>query len=195
MATSKQNSYLLVAAIDFGTTYSGYAFSTRYDFQRNPTNTFLKQWVDPTSSMMYNKTSTCILFTKDKKFSKFGFEAEAKYMDLILDKEQKDWFFFRRFKMSLYDLQSIDKEVYLEDETGKPMPAFVVFTESLRYMKQSLLDDAKNQQTDIKLQEIKWIITVPAIWSDPAKSFMRRAAVEVICKIYLNDCSEIIANK
>lgn len=105
MASSKQDSYLLVAAIDFGTTYSGYAFSTRCDFKRDPTNTFLKQWVDPTSSMMYNKTSTCILFTKEKNFSKFGFDAEAKYLDLIFDKEQKDWYFFRRFKMSLYDLQ------------------------------------------------------------------------------------------
>lgn len=105
MASSKQDKYLLVAAIDFGTTYSGYAFSTRHDFKRDPTNTFLKQWVDPTSSMMNNKTSTCILFTKKKKFSKFGFEAEAKYLDLILDKDHMNWYFFRRFKMSLYDVQ------------------------------------------------------------------------------------------
>ena len=98
-------SYLLVAAIDFGTTYSGYAFSTRMDFQREPTKAYLKQWVDPASSMMYNKTSTCILFDEDKKFSKFGFEAEAKYLDLILDKEHKAWYFFRRFKMSLYGKQ------------------------------------------------------------------------------------------
>lgn len=62
------------------------------------------------------------------------------------------------------------------------MTAMVVFTESLKYLKQSLLDDARNQQTDIKLQDIKWIITVPAIWSDPAKAFMRKAAVEVICE-------------
>lgn len=178
MASSEQDNYLLVAAIDFGTTYSGYAFSTRYDFQRNPTNTFLKQWVDPTSSMMYNKTSTCILFTKEKKFSKFGFDAEAKYLDLILDKEQKDWYFFRRFKMSLYDIQSGDKELFLEDEAGKAMPALIVFTESLRYLKQCLLDDARNQQTYLEINDIKWILTVPAIWSDPAKAFMRTAAVK-----------------
>lgn len=73
MASSKQDSYLLVAAIDFGTTYSGYAFSTRHDFQRDPTNTFLKQWVDPTSSMMNNKTSTCILFTKKKEIQQVWF--------------------------------------------------------------------------------------------------------------------------
>ena len=96
---------MLVAAIDFGTTFSGYAFSSKYDFERDPTKASLRRWIDPTSSMMYNKTSTCILFTKEKNFSKFGFDAEAKYLDLIFDKEQKDWYFFRRFKMSLYDLQ------------------------------------------------------------------------------------------
>lgn len=80
-------------------------FSTITDFQRDPSKAYLKQWVDPSSAMMYNKTSTCILLTNEKKFSKFGFDAEAKYLDLILDKKQKDWYFFRRFKMYLYDIQ------------------------------------------------------------------------------------------
>lgn len=145
MAESKQDNYLLVAAIDFGTTYSGYAFSTRNDLQRDPTKAYSKQWVDPTSSMVYGKTSTCILFTKEKEFSRFGFEAEAKYLDLIIDEDedQNNWFFFRRFKMSLYGMQSKDKEVFIEDETGKSMAALIVFTESIKYLKQSLLDDAK----------------------------------------------------
>lgn len=103
--SKKQDHYLLVAAIDFGTTYSGYAFASRNDFQRDPIKANLKQWVDPSSATMYNKTSTCILFTEEAKFNKFGFEAEAKYSDLILDKNHENWFFFRRFKMSLYDLQ------------------------------------------------------------------------------------------
>jgi len=30
------NNFLIVAAIDFGTAYSGYAFSTRWDFTRDP---------------------------------------------------------------------------------------------------------------------------------------------------------------
>jgi hypothetical protein len=105
MASGKDDDYLLVAAIDFGTTYSGYAFSSRKDFTRDPTQTYLKQWIDSTSGMVSNKTSTCILFNKDKKFSKFGFEAEAKYLDLIDDKEEKEWYFFRRFKMCLYSLK------------------------------------------------------------------------------------------
>lgn len=60
------------------------------------------------------------------------------------------------------------------------MAVLIVFTESINYLKQSLLDDAKKQQTDIEITDLKWILTVPAIWSDPAKAFMRTAAVQVI---------------
>lgn len=35
--------YMLVAAIDFGTAYSGYAFSTKSDFERDPLKVKLKQ--------------------------------------------------------------------------------------------------------------------------------------------------------
>lgn len=102
-----------MAAIDFGTTFSGYAYSSRHDFQIDPMKVTMKTWVDPTSSMIYKKTSTCILFSKEKKFSKFGFDAEAKYLDLLLDDDTtndkaKDWYFFRRFKMALYELQVND---------------------------------------------------------------------------------------
>ena len=67
----------------------------------------------------------------------------------------------------------------IEDETGKQLPALVVFSESIKYLKDTLLEEANKQQTDIRTEDIKWILTVPAIWSDPAKTFMRRAAVEV----------------
>ena len=67
----------------------------------------------------------------------------------------------------------------IEDETGKQLPALVVFAESIKYLKDTLLEEANKQQTDIRTEDIKWILTVPAIWSDPAKTFMRRAAVEV----------------
>lgn len=35
----------------------------------------------------------------------------------------------------------------------------------------------------VKKTEITWVLTVPAIWSDPAKQFMREAAVKV-CSIF-----------
>lgn len=75
-------------------------------------------------------------------------------------------------------LKSEDQEILIEDEHGNTMPALTVFSESLRYLKQSLLDYV-NDSVIISMDDIKWVITVPAIWSDPAKTFMRRAAIQV----------------
>lgn len=91
---------ILVAAIDFGTTYSGYAFSTAHDYSKDPTAVSSHTWSG--GQLMSLKTSTCVLFKSDKTFDCFGFKAEDQYMDLSLDKKNEDWYFFRRFKMQLY---------------------------------------------------------------------------------------------
>ncbi|WAQ99599.1 HS12A-like protein [Mya arenaria] len=42
---SRNDDFLLVAAIDFGTAYSGYAFSSRTDFKRDPLNTLKRRFM------------------------------------------------------------------------------------------------------------------------------------------------------
>ena len=54
-------------------------------------------------NLMSLKTPTCVLFDNTKKFKYFGFEAEDKYSDLATDQEHTNWYFFRRFKMMLFD--------------------------------------------------------------------------------------------
>jgi hypothetical protein len=49
------------------------------------------------------KTPTCVLFDQNKKFHSFGFDAEEEYSGLALDNKHGDYFFFRRFKMKLFD--------------------------------------------------------------------------------------------
>lgn len=79
--------------------------------------------------------------------------------------------------MSLYELKSKDQEFFIETENGKSMPALVVFSESIRYLQQSLFEKVKHG-FEIGMADIRWVITVPAIWSDPAKAFMRTAAIK-----------------
>lgn len=43
-----------------------------------------------------------MLLKPDYSFHSFGYEAEQKYAELAEDKKHKDWHFFRRFKMKLY---------------------------------------------------------------------------------------------
>ena len=96
---------IMVAAIDFGTTFSGYAFSFRHEFQQDPLKVTASQWLTGSRVAISLKTSSCILFDKNKRFSAFGFEAEDRYSDLTLDGLDRDWYYFRRFKMHLYNSQ------------------------------------------------------------------------------------------
>lgn len=67
----------------------------------------------------------------------------------------------------------------MEDILKKKFPAFQVFSLSIKALKDHLETTLQNQGIDVKSDEIKWVLTVPAIWSDSAKQFMREAAIAV----------------
>ena len=96
-------SSLLVAAINFGTTFSGYAFSFLYDYKRDPLKISANSWNAGIGHLVTLKTSTCVLFDAAGNFHSFGFEAEEKYSDLALDEIHHNWYYFRCFKLMLYD--------------------------------------------------------------------------------------------
>ena len=48
------------------------------------------------------KTPTCLLLKPDKSFDSFGYEAVEKYANEIEVEEQKNYYFFERFKMKLH---------------------------------------------------------------------------------------------
>ena len=93
--------HLMVAAIDFGTTFSGYAFSSHSQHQQNPLVISSYSWPD-NGNMVSQKTSTCVLFEPNKTVHSVGFKAEEKYLALADEDEHEDWYFFKRFKMILY---------------------------------------------------------------------------------------------
>ena len=79
----------------------------------------------------------------------------------------------------LYFLQGLTRESLIEDDKGKKMEAMKVFSAAIGYLKDHLLSTCEKQLTDIKDSDIKWVLTVPAIWNDPSKQFMREAAEKV----------------
>lgn len=90
------DSYII--AIDFGTAYSGYAFSiTSTEEEADP---HLKLWGEE-FGIKTTKTPTCILFDRHGEFLKFGYEAKKAYFRMRGD-EAKNNFFFDCFKMFLY---------------------------------------------------------------------------------------------
>ena len=69
------------------------------------------------------------------------------------------------------------------------MKALTVFSESIRYIKQAAINSInKAQAVTIDESSIQWVLTVPAIWGESAKQFMRQAAYQV-STIYLRKTS------
>lgn len=58
------------------------------------------------------------------------------------------------------------------------MFALKVFSESLRFLKDHALKTVQNYSEITTVSDVTWILTVPAIWSNAAKAFMRRAAMQ-----------------
>lgn len=87
-----------IIAVDFGTAYSGYAFSiTPTEKEIDP---HIRTWGNELG-LDTPKTSTCILFNEDKEFTKFGYEAKTAYINMQKE-EAKKQYFFKNFKLELY---------------------------------------------------------------------------------------------
>ena len=69
----------------------------------------------------------------------------------------------------------------LKDDKGLQLPAITVFSLAIGFLKDNLLDDLKKMDTTWTMEDIHWVLTVPAIWNDKAKQFMRKSAVAVSC--------------
>ncbi|XP_033742408.1 heat shock 70 kDa protein 12B-like [Pecten maximus] len=174
----KDSKKLIVAAIDFGTTYSGYAFAFRNDYANDALRIQGNTWNSGSRVGISLKAPTCALFTPEQKFHSFGFDAEDKYADLAIDNEHQDWYYFRRFKMMLYNNPHISRQSTIEDDKGNIMNAMEVFSSIILYLRGHMLRamHARSVSEGIMDDEVHWVLTVPAIWSDQAKQLMRESA-------------------
>ncbi|CAH1263874.1 HSPA12A [Branchiostoma lanceolatum] len=166
--------YLLVAAIDFGTTFSGYAFS----FTSNEDNIIMNKNWGSESGFLAHKTETSVLLTPEGEFKAFGSEASKTYADLE-EGDAARHYYFHRFKMKLHTEKSLSKDTTIEDVNGKKLPALDIFAHAMRYLKDHMLNAIKltvSRETTLENDDICWVLTVPAIWDDSAKQFMRQAA-------------------
>lgn len=55
-----------------------------------------------------------------------------------------------------------------------------VFACAIKYLKDHIQDTLKKKGFEFpKREDISWVLTVPTIWDDKAKTFMREAAQKV----------------
>ena len=68
----------------------------------------------------------------------------------------------------------------VRDETGRPFLALDVFAMSLKYLVDDMMKIVNQRLAgELRTTDINWVLTVPAIWSDASKQFMREAALKV----------------
>lgn len=183
---------LLVAAIDFGTTYSGFAYMSYNDFADKTTENKDKKVSAPkwsSGQLLSQKTATALLLKPDKSFAYFGFEAEQKYSSLASADDEDDdadirlgdhtkWYFFRRFKMLLHSNPELRRDTKILDESHKELNAMLVFSECIKYLKNEIYKHINKELSGVKSTDIRYVLTVPAIWDEDSKQFMEEAAVQ-----------------
>ena len=64
------------------------------------------------------------------------------------------------------------------------MKAIDVFDGLIRFFKDHLLHRLRERSSDIRETDIRWVLTVPAIWSDAAKQFMLVAGERVCFYVF-----------
>nr|XP_022295601.1 heat shock 70 kDa protein 12A-like isoform X2 [Crassostrea virginica] len=187
---------LLVAAIDFGTTYSGYALSWKSEWRKVHLTNYMSD------RFLSSKTPSILLLNPDKSFCAFGYWAENTFKDLIyetthatdsdsddsdsgketqttLNKNWNEYYYFHRFKMLLYDDKTLHRNSEITDASGKRMKAMDIFSISIKHLKDRMLNELNKRVAATILEtDIDFVLTVPAIWGDAAKMFMREAAIQ-----------------
>ncbi|XP_053398514.1 heat shock 70 kDa protein 12A-like [Mercenaria mercenaria] len=162
----------IVAAIDIGTSFSGYA----YAFENDRENIFTSS---QTFGQHNDRVPTVVLLDSSVKVDSFGHEAEQKYSELLRNKKDGEFRLFSRFKMECYSERNMTNKK-IKDEKGRSMIAVKLFAAVIKYFKQLILkamQDGKEAHLDSIEEHTLWIVTVPAIWSDAARHIMKEAAV------------------
>ena len=168
MAILKEDtSYTHVIAIDFGTGASGYGIAP---VLIEPGQKARIEVFNPCDDLDDQKTSTAILFDDDGNFLAFGMQALQRYAEILDDEETA--LLFQSYKMNLLHMH--ENAVSLD---GRELPLMTVISESLKYITEKATEKLSEQVGKVINSKIRWVLTVPALWGEEHKQFMRKAAL------------------
>lgn len=81
--------------------------------------------------------------------------------------------------MLTIDLQDVKRHILCYDISGEPLEAGLVFQHCIKCLKNYLYKQIEKSLLGTQDGDIEYVLTVPAIWGDKAKMFMREAAIGV----------------
>jgi molecular chaperone DnaK (HSP70) len=170
----------VVAAIDFGTHGSGFAWAVKSRLNDDPLTrkvTFFTRYAS--ARVAYPKNLTAVLADKDDHVVAWGHEARAQWAAASDSGNPDRLGYAYAFKMALTDedanagMPTTGGSMSLADR-GRLRRTV---TSYLREIRKAALADitATGEYTE---PDIRWCITSPAIWDEPERNAMRRAAYD-----------------
>ena len=77
---------------------------------------------------------------------------------------------------------NVNRNLMVTAANGKQMSALEVFSAAINFLKEHLIKNLNNRNAGNRIspETVRWVLTVPAIWNDAAKQFMREAAEKVV---------------
>jgi len=171
----------IVIAIDFGTSRSGFA----YAFIKNPKIDGNTKWEEAPGD--YYKTLTHILYSPERKPIAWGWKALKHYMGLQNTNipNADSYKPFSNFKMLLHEGTDKTKDgpyftkdgKRVRDANGHGFLVLDLIADYLKVLKDFALEYITSGVTGLlEERQIRWCLTVPAIWTNANKQLMRRAA-------------------
>lgn len=77
-----------------------------------------------------------------------------------------------------YKMHLMQMHPYAKSVDGREMPLMVVLKETIKYISNKAIAKLQEQVGKLVSSKIRWVITVPALWSEEHKYQMRKAALE-----------------
>jgi hypothetical protein len=172
MVRSNQGSNVrVVVGLDFGTSRSGYA----YAFVDDGRIVVKTEWRG--QPVLYCKTLTQLLYGPDG-VEAWGWEALHRLVQLRQRKQAQHYSLLHNFKMALHGERRGAEGPLVTRSDGTEVPVVSVIADYLGLLRESLLADLRTETAgQLQEDEILWCLTVPAIWTDADKAYMRSAAV------------------
>ncbi|CAG2245214.1 unnamed protein product [Mytilus edulis] len=161
--------YILVAALHFQPTVTKCAFS----FLSDPWQFYMQMDMEHTNSQTPIGYQTCaILLNNYKELICFGERAEIEYADICLHDNEDDFYLFSQFTTKLHNKKkNISRDMMLEDVSGKPLLACLVFELYIKALTNFLKDELYKK--GLPNNGIRWVIALSAEVSESGKRFIK----------------------
>ena len=153
--TESKESYKVVVGIDFGSSGCGFAYSFM--------NKDKIYHCDISGADVDKKVPTEIILDDNNYTLQFGLEC-VKYLK---EKGLEVGHYFKGIKMHLYQ----KKTTITSSNTNKELPLVLVIEKVLQKLKDLCIEQLNKSWNFFEETNIKWVVTVPAIWGDFKRNY------------------------